>query len=70
MEDWDRLNVINAAKAWYRGIMQGVHWRDEAGRKVVLASLSPALRRLAFMVIRLLEEEKKGRSKSHLHVVR
>lgn len=59
MIDWDQLNVINAAKAWYRGIMQGVPWRDEVGRRRVIEGLPAPLRRLALMTAHLLAEEKK-----------
>jgi len=59
MQEWDQLNVVNAAKAWYRGIMQGLHWRDEVGRRRVIDGLPPALKRLALMVSNLLAEEKK-----------
>jgi hypothetical protein len=78
INDWDQLNVVNAAKAWYRGIMQEIHWRDEDGRRAVIAALPPTLRRVALMTARLLDVEKrkpptqpKGRkTKGHLRVVK
>jgi hypothetical protein len=84
VDDYERLNVINAAKAWYRKITYGAKTDEE--RKAIIDAISPSLRRLALMVqhLTLAEEKKEGRkvppppsprrpkkkSRDHLRVVK
>ncbi len=53
-------NVINAAKAWYRGLTKGCPRREKA-LVHLLPTMSPLERSLAHMVKNMLAAEKKGR---------
>lgn len=52
-------NVVNAAKAWYRGLFHGSPGTTWDQRKQVVNLLPPGLRRLALMVEHLETEDKK-----------
>ncbi len=75
------LNVINASKAWMRGVMRGVNPRHKAAWAAALAKLNPREKRLVQMVHTLEAYEarqKKGaavpgpksKGQGHLRVVK
>jgi hypothetical protein len=66
MASTSAIVVINSAKAWYRDLVKGIHWRNEKKRLDVIRSLPVSLRRLAFAVRDMIEEEKRMKKQGSL----
>ena len=57
----EELNVINAVKAWYRGVVGDLDGQDQAIRNERVKALPLPLRRLAQMMANLEQAERSGR---------